>query len=166
MDWDAPNTADSFKLFQQRLELYFTIKKTPAAEQVPIILLSVGEEGLRRHNSWSVNADEKKDPKVIFSTFLDQLEPPENFRVCRLQLWSLRQQPGESIDIFVNRCSLLASKCAFSEEEKNERIIEILIASTPLTDLQKDCANLLSTPLRKPYSSVDNMKLQPPTQQN
>jgi hypothetical protein len=43
--------------------------------------------------------------------------------------------------MFVNRCSLLENKCNFSEAEKQEHIIELIIASTPVIDFQKELIN-------------------------
>ena len=48
MDWGSSNPAESFKLFKQRLELYFQVMKTKDEEKVPILLLAVGEVGLQR----------------------------------------------------------------------------------------------------------------------
>ena len=137
-DWGSSNLAESFKLFQQRMELYFKVKKIEGDMQVPNLLLATGEEGLRRFNSWSLTEEQKKDATVVFKHFIEQLEPPENFRIARLKLSKFHQHQGESIDDFTNRCKLQAKKCDFSEEEKNERLIELIIASTPFSDLQKD----------------------------
>ncbi|KAK6175795.1 hypothetical protein SNE40_014185 [Patella caerulea] len=49
-----------------------------------------------------------------------------------------RQKADECLDDFVNRCNLQALKCEFSPAELNERIIEQLIASTPILDFQKE----------------------------
>ena len=35
----------------------------------------------------------------------------------------------------------MAKKCEFNEDEKNERLIELIIASTPITELQKELLN-------------------------
>lgn len=86
MDWMSNNPAESFQLFKQRLKLYFQVKSIKNEDQVPYILLLVGDEGLRRYNAWTLSEAEKKDPNVIFSKFEEQLEPSENFRVCRLKL--------------------------------------------------------------------------------
>ncbi|KAK7098352.1 uncharacterized protein [Littorina saxatilis] len=141
MDWTTDNPAESFKLFSQRIELYFKAKKVPTAEQTTHILLQVGEEGLRRYNSWTLTDDDEQTPAAILKRFREQLEPSENFRVARLKLMAFRQGPSESLDNFVNKCKLQAIKCDFSTEETNERIIELIIANTTDADYQK---NLLS----------------------
>ena len=46
MDWQSSNLAETFKLFKQRLELYFVVNKIKI-EQVNYILLRVGNEGLK-----------------------------------------------------------------------------------------------------------------------
>ena len=69
---------------------------------------------------------------------MEQLEPAEHFRVSRLKLMHFTQKPDECLDDFVNRCKLLARKCQFSKEELNERLMELIIASTPNADFQKE----------------------------
>lgn len=154
LDWDSPNTAESFKIFQQRLELYFTAKGTKEEEKVPIILLATGEEGIRRYNSWSMSNEDRRDANKIFNAFLEQLEPATNHRICRLELSRYQQKPTETTDIFLNRCRLQAKKCDFTAHEMNERLVEILIANTPIPDLQKE---LLNKP--KGYTIEEAVKL-------
>ena len=85
-------------------------------------------------------ADEQT-PAAILKRFREQLEPAENFRIARLKLMAYRQGPQESLDDFVNRCKLQVLKCSFTAAEMNERILELIIASTRDSDYQK---NLLS----------------------
>ncbi|XP_072170543.1 uncharacterized protein [Diadema setosum] len=120
------------------MEIYFKVKHTVADDQVPTVLLAVGEEGLRRYNCWELTSVQQRDVKTIFEKFTEQLEPQENFRVCRLKLAKTMQQPKEKLDDFVNRCRQIAIQCAFSKEELDERLIEQIIASTPIPDFQKD----------------------------
>ena len=49
-----------------------------------------------------------------------------------------RQKPDENIDDFVTRARTLAQKCQFSDEVLNERLIELIIASTPHDALRND----------------------------
>ena len=141
MDWSSNNLAESFKLFQQRIKLYFSIKNIDTDGQVPIILLAVGEEGLRCYNSWSLTNEQQKQPDTIFTHFLEQLEPSENFRISRLKLSQFSQNQNESLDEFINRCKILAQKCDFTDQEMNERIIEQIISSTPIPEYQKELLN-------------------------
>jgi len=43
-----------------------------------------------------------------------------------------RQKPNESIDDFVAIARTLALKCQFTDDELNERLVELIIGSTPL----------------------------------
>ena len=138
MDWKSSNIAESFQFFKQRLELYFLVKKVKAEFKVPAILLAAGDEGLRRFNCWNLSPEEAKNPEVVLQKFLVQLEPPTNFRICRLQLSAYRMKAAESIDDFVNRCQQLALKCEFNEKELNDRVIEAIIQSTPLIEFQNE----------------------------
>ena len=91
LDWSAPDIAEAFRLFKQRINLYFKIKKTPEKEQAWQIVLNTGDEGIRRFNCWGLTEEEAEKPKTIFERFEEQLEPEENFRVCRLKLSKFRQ---------------------------------------------------------------------------
>ena len=137
MNWDSDNVAESFKIFKQRLELYFTTKDIDEEKQVSHILLQIGEKGLRMYNAMTLTADEKKDPKIVFQKLQEQVEPPEHFRVSRLKLMQMRQGKTETLDNFVTRAQLQAQKCDFSMNELEERLIELIIASTPIADFQK-----------------------------
>ena len=114
MDWGAPNIAEAFRMFRQRINLYFRAKHIPEADQVPTILLAVGEQGLRRYNCWTLTDEQQKQAKTILDKFEEQLEPQDNFRVCRLKLSKAMQRPDEQLDDFVNRCRQIAVKCEFS----------------------------------------------------
>ena len=141
MDWSVPNPAETFKLFKQRIDLYFKAKRIESADQVVHILLQVGDEGLRRYNSWTLSEEDKKDPNKIFAAFEEQLEPLENYRISRLKLTHYRQTREECLDDFINRCKLQALKCDFVDDELNEHLIELIIASTPIADFQKELLN-------------------------
>ena len=123
MDWLVQNQAHTFKLFKQRIELYFKAKRIAPEDQVVHILLQVGDEGLRRYNSWSLTEEERKDPGKIFEKFMEQLEPSENYRISRLKLMHLRQQQDENLDCFINRCKLLALKCEFEDNFDEDEFI-------------------------------------------
>lgn len=119
MNWLAPNQADAFKIFKQRIELYFTTKKIRTEEQPAHILLQVGEEGLQRYNAMTLLEDEKKQPSVIFKKFEEQLEPAEHFHVGRLRLMHMRQLPTESTDDFINRARLQVQVTSPKRKYKN-----------------------------------------------
>ena len=68
--------------------------------------------------------------------FESQLKTNLNFRVHRLHLMDYRQRSEESVDDFVTRARTQALKCEFEESELEERIIELMIASTPIEAFQ------------------------------
>ena len=135
------NLAETFKLFKQRIELYFLAKHIEIADQVVHILLQVGDEGLRRYNYWTMSEEDNIDPKKIFAAFEEQLEPPENYRISRLKLTQYRQTQEESLGDFTNICKLQTLKCDFVDDELNERLSELIISSTPIVDFQKELLN-------------------------
>ena len=66
MNWSSPDLAGTFKLFQQKCDLYFTVRDIiPAQRASHILLLYVGDEGLRIFNSWSLSAADAVNPNLI-----------------------------------------------------------------------------------------------------
>jgi len=138
MDWHSHNVPEAYRMFSQRFELYCTAKALKPEEQVATFLLAVGEEGLQMFNSWTLSEDEGKKWKSISAKFSEQIDPSENFRISRLKLSKFQQKPNETLDQFINRCQLQAKTCQFEATELNERLLELVIAGTPIPDLQKE----------------------------
>ena len=49
-----------------------------------------------------------------------------------------KQEAEESLDDFVNRYRRMTQRCSLTEHEQQQRIIELIIASTPIADFQKE----------------------------
>ena len=45
MDWLSPKISETFQLFKQKADLYFSVKKISGENQVNHIILDVGNEG-------------------------------------------------------------------------------------------------------------------------
>ena len=138
MDWQSSNLAETFKLFKQRLELHFVVNKIKIEQQVNYILLRVENEGLKKYNTWLLTEEEKRTPEIIFNKLIEQLEPQENFRINSLKLMTYKQEAEESLDDFVNRCRRMTQRYSLKEHEQQQRIIDLIIASTPIADFQKE----------------------------
>ena len=82
--------------------------------------------------------EENRTPEINFNKFIEQLEPKENFRINRLKLMTYKQEAEESSDDFVNRCWRMTQKCSLTGHEQQQRIIELIIASTPIADFEKE----------------------------
>ena len=104
----------------------------------------VGDEGLRRINASDLSPEQKQNPLEIWTLFEKQLKVNVNFRIHRLHLMKYRQTRDESIDDFVTRARTLTNKCQFTENELNERLMELIIASTPYDGLRRE---LLGKPI-------------------
>ena len=63
----------------------------------------------------------------------------------------MQQQKSESINDFISRLRGKASRCPFTADDFNDRIIEAVIMSTPFEDFQKE---LLSKEKGYPITSV------------
>ena len=70
-----------------------------------------------------------------------------------------RQTASENLDDFITRARKLAKKCQFSEDELNERLMELVIASTPHDGF---CKDLLTKPVGYKISEllVDGRKFE------
>ena len=60
--WQSSNLAETFKLFKQRLGLYFVVNKINIEQQVNYILFRVGNEGLEN----GFNVGRKITLEIIF----------------------------------------------------------------------------------------------------
>ena len=101
--------------------------------------MRVRNEGKKKkYNTWLLTEEEKRTPEIIFNKFIEQLEPKENFRINRLKLMTYKQEAEKSFDDFVNRCRRMTQRCSLTEHEQQWRIIELIIASTPIADFQKE----------------------------
>ena len=138
MDWVGENIAESFKMFKQRMSLILLDENiVDPAKQAIKIQIAVGTEGLQRLNASTLTDEDKKDPTKIYKLFDDQLNIKVNFRIHRMELMTFRQNENETTDEFVNRARHKGSLCDFGESELVERIIELIVASTPHEQLQK-----------------------------
>ena len=138
MNWKASNLADSFKLWKQKMSIYFSITGRKEEQQVPYILKGADDEGLRRFNTFKLSDEEQKVPKNIWDKFEAQLQVSKlNFRAARLDLHYLHQQKTESLDDFITRIKTKTVDGDFSKAEEAERIIEQILVSTPIPEFQK-----------------------------
>ena len=102
------------------------------------VLRGIGNEGLKRLNASGMSDADKKRPDKIWELYESQLKTNLNFRVHRRHLMDYRQRSEESVDDFVTRAHTQALKCEFEESELEERIIELMIASTPTEAFQRE----------------------------
>lgn len=105
------------------------------------ICRGIGDEGVKRLNASRLSEENKKKLEELWKFFEGQLKMNVNFRIHRLHLMQYRQRPEENIDDFMTKARTLALKCQFTDEELNElneRLIELIIASTPHDALRND----------------------------
>ena len=76
-------------------------------------------------------------PDKVWATIEAQLKVNINFRIHRLELMRYRQRQDENIDEFVTRCRDKARDCDFSASELQDRIMELVIATTSCEPLQR-----------------------------
>lgn len=131
-NWADPDLSEAISLFKQKMTLYLEDEEIAyEAKQARKICRGIGDERLKRLNASGLSDADKKRPTKLWEFYKGQLKLNVKFRIHRLHLMQYRQKPDESIDDFVTRARTLAQKCQFTDEELNERLIELIIASTP-----------------------------------
>lgn len=139
MNWSTDNHEQALQLFRYNITVYCEDEGINEDTKVALkILRGVGDEGLRRLHASALSDGDKRKPDKLWEFFEGQLKTSVNFRVHRLQLMECRQKPDESLDTFITRARTMALKCEFEDKEIEDRLIEIMIASTPIEDFQKD----------------------------
>lgn len=129
---------EKFSLWKQRIDIYSQVTDIKNEALVPHILQGLDDEGLKIYNSFTLTDAQKKSPQAIFEKFEERLKINKpNFRAARLDLHFYYQKKEETLDDFYTRCKQKTSECKFSDDEEKERIIEQLLASTPITDYRK-----------------------------
>ena len=154
MDWSCPDLGDAIGLFKQKMTLFLEDENIlTAVGQARKICRGIGDEGLRRLNASGLTDDQKKNPVQLWDFFGQQLKVSVNFRIHRLHLMRYRQKPDETLDDFVTRARTLALKGQFNDQELNERMLELIIASTPYDSFRKD---LLGKPIG--YTTTETLQ--------
>ncbi len=139
MDWTSSDLSECLALFKQKMNLFIEDENiTNQSKQALKICRGLGDEGLRRLNASGLTEEQKKVPVNIWNFLEGQLKVNINFRIHRLQLMQYRQASDETLDDFVTRAKTLAHKCELSNEEINERLIELIILSTPHDSFRKE----------------------------
>ena len=138
MNWASENHEEALQLFKQTMSYYCEDDITDPGKITLKILRGIGNEGLKRLNVSGMSDADKKKPDKIWELFESQLKTNLNFRVHRLHLMDYKQRSEESVDDFVTRARTQALKCEFEESELEERIIELMIASTPIEAFQRE----------------------------
>ena len=139
MNWASENNEEALQLFKQTMSYYCEDEDITDPGKIAFkILRGIGNEGLKLLNASGMSDADRKRPDKIWELFESQLKTNLNFRVHRLHLMDYRQRSEESVDDFVTRERTQALKCEFEESELEERIIELLIASTPIETFQRE----------------------------
>ena len=154
MDWKHEPIVDSFRAFKARMNLFLADHEVTAAKkQATKIQIALGDEGMRRILTSGLTADEQEKPDSIWELIASQVDVSAkiSFRVHRLELANMKQKSGENITDYIPRLREKAGKCEFTPAELDERLIEMVILSTPFEDFRKD---LLKAPKAHPIATV------------
>ena len=113
IDRSTPDRAQTFKEIGQISGIWFKVKGVQAENQHNYIILWPVSIGLRMINTWGLRDEQLKDPNNIWEKISEQIEPPENFCIHRMEFQRFRQRDDGSVDDFYTRCKSKATKCKF-----------------------------------------------------
>ena len=118
--------------------MYFVVYKIKIRTTNKLHTIESWEWRFKKIQHMVINGGRKSYSWNYFYKFIEQLEPKENFRINHLKWMTYKQEVEESLDDFVNRCRRMALWCSLTEHEQQQRIIELIIASTPNADFQME----------------------------
>ena len=136
MQWGTGDDHTALQEFMSRLNRWFVIKDIQKTTQHNYIIFQAGEKGEELSKTWTLSAEDLKDPDKVWKAFDQAVGAADNFRVNRLNLTNYRQRDGESIDEFYVRCRILALKCKFSNVD--ERLLDQIIVGTRCNESRKE----------------------------
>lgn len=126
MDWNSTNLVDSWKTFQQHVQLIFDgpLKDKDDAIKISYLLIWIGDKGRDVFNTWTLNNDEKKELNTYYTCFMQYVQPKLNPVFSRFK-FNNKIQGQLSIEQFVIRLRLLAKDCQYNDPDKmiRDRIV-------------------------------------------
>ncbi|KAK6175812.1 hypothetical protein SNE40_014200 [Patella caerulea] len=129
---------ETYTLWKQRMNIYSSTTGKTGEKLVPYILEALDDDCLKIFNTFDLTQDERKNPDAIFQKFEERLKISKpNFRAARLDLHFYYQRKDETLDEFYTRCKEKTAQCEVNANEEKERILEQILASTPIPDFQK-----------------------------
>lgn len=82
-------------------------------EKKALLLSSIGEECFRRYENMPLTVEDRATSDALIAAIEKHLVPDKNHRYERAMFNMTKQNPEESIDVYVNRLKTLAKTCAF-----------------------------------------------------
>ena len=132
INWDSSNLVDTWKKFQQHVDLIFEGPLADKDDKVKItyLLLWIGDKGRDIYNTWKLSEDDKKSLKSHYDKFLAYVQPKTNSLLSRCKFRHEIQGMNESVEQFITRLKLIARDCNFKNNTTDEMIRDSLIFGT------------------------------------
>ena len=140
MDWLFQPLSESLKVFKARMNLYIEDQNiTDVTKQATKIKIASGDEGMRRILNSGMSDEDQKIPDKIWELLETEVDYSVkiSFRVHRLEFSNIRQNSEETTQQYLSRLREKATKCNSEPDELNERLMEMIILSTPHEDFRK-----------------------------
>ena len=121
-NWKATDHIRAWDIFQTKAELWLAGEEIKNEIQYTKIVLMLEDEGLSRWSKFDMGAEERKNPKYVFTKFKESLGTDISFQTARATLYSsFRQQKGETAAELDLRLSKLVDECKFPTDPTNVR---------------------------------------------
>ena len=98
------------------------------------LLMWSGEEGIAVASNWDLSDIESNTLSGYWDRFGKYVVPKGNFRIARFKLRSMKQDNGESVDVYMKTVRILARECKYTDT--NEHMLDTLIFGTNLEHVQ------------------------------
>ena len=137
MNWKSINLPEEFRKFKRSVVYIFKGPLKDESDEVKIqyLLMWVGPDGADIRDGWALSATNEKDLEMHWTNFESYVKPKTNYRVARFQMRALKQEAGESIDSFVTRAKVIATKCQY--DDMDDALLDTLIAGVHDESLQR-----------------------------
>ena len=139
LDFSAGNTAEKWRKFKQRFELFLISEekdKKSDPVKVALFLQCAGEEAIDLYNTFGLPSAGTAKLEDVYAKFEDHCNPKRNLTVERFHFNRIQQRDGEPFDNFVARLRQQAKLCEFGDLRTSlitDRIV-IGVSDSPLRE--------------------------------
>ena len=137
-NWKANNMRMEFDIFWQTLKIVLEGMEIPEEKWYLYILQQLGREGMEQWTTSIKASVNKADPVAIITAFKKGYELEETYWMYQsLYLSSEKQGRGESAAALATRVEDLVSMCKWSDNQKEERRIDLFYHLSEVFDVRR-----------------------------
>lgn len=154
LDFNAPNLAELWRRFKQKIEFFINSKSSNVADKrkVGILMTALGDDGLDVYNSFQFDG---KDPTYaeVIQKFDEYCEPRKNNVYERFVFNTMVKKTGQNFSSFVVDLKRQAVKCQFVAAEEENMIRDRLVVGHSDEELRRELLKTSELTLTKALQS-------------